>query len=99
MAHLEKLSFFSGGNLVRVELVCMQYNISDSQALFCFVFVLRMASIDILFLCSVGQEKTWLCSYFAFKFYAKINAFVLIKKSVLYFSFNFIRVLAFPIFK
>ena len=47
---------------VRVELVYMQYNISDSQALFwCFAIVLEMASIDTLFLCSAGQQA-WLCS-------------------------------------
>ena len=34
MTHFEKLSFYNGGNLVRVELVSMQYNISESQALF-----------------------------------------------------------------
>ena len=47
---------------VRVELVCMQYNISDSQALFwCFVLIiLRMASLDTIFLCSVGQQaRIW----------------------------------------
>ena len=33
------------------------------------------------------------------KFYAKIKAFVVIKKRVLYFSFNFTRVLASPILK
>ena len=41
---------------VRKELVCMQYNTSVSQALFCFaLIILRMASLGILFLCSVGQ--------------------------------------------
>ena len=62
MTHFEKLSCCSGGNLVRVKLVYMQYNISDSQALFCFVLILRMASLDTLFLCSVEQQA-WLCSY------------------------------------
>ena len=44
-------------------LVYMQYDIRDSQALFwCFVLViLRMASLDTLFFCSVGQQA-WLCS-------------------------------------
>ena len=37
MTHFQKLSFCSGGNLVRVKLVYMRYNISDNQALFCFV--------------------------------------------------------------
>ena len=45
---------------VRVELVDMQYNISDSQALFCFVLmILRMDILDALFLCSVEQQA-WL---------------------------------------
>ena len=61
MTHFKKLLICSGGNLVTVELVYMQYNISDSQALFCFVLILRMASLDTLFLCSVGQQA-WLCS-------------------------------------
>ena len=56
MTHFEKLLLYSGGNLVRVELVCMQYNLRGSQALFCFVLILRMASLDTLFLCSVGQQ-------------------------------------------
>ena len=49
--------------LVRVELVYMQYSISDNEALFwCFVLnILRMSSSGILFLISVGQQ-TWLCS-------------------------------------
>ena len=44
-------------------LVYMQCNIRDSQALFwCFVLViLRMASLDTLFFCSLGQQA-WLCS-------------------------------------
>ena len=62
MRHFEKLLFWSGGNLVRVELVYMQFNISDSQALFCFVLILRMASLDTLFLCYVGQQALF-CSY------------------------------------
>ena len=42
---------------VRVELVYMQYNISDSQALFwCFVIVLEMARIDTSFLCSADSK-------------------------------------------
>ena len=49
-------------SLVRVELVYMQYNISDSQVLFwCSVFIiLEIASLDTLFLCSEGQQA-WLC--------------------------------------
>ena len=41
----------------------MQYNMSDSQALFLCsaLIILRMAILDILFLCSAGQQ-TWLCS-------------------------------------
>ena len=36
---------------MRLELVYMQYNISDSQALFwCFVIILEMASLDTLLL-------------------------------------------------
>ena len=46
-----------------VELVYMQYNISDSQALFWYfvLIILKMASLDTLLLYSVGQE-IWLCS-------------------------------------
>ena len=37
-------------------------NISDSQALFWYsVIILEMASLNTLFLCSVG-EQIWLCS-------------------------------------
>ena len=40
----------------------MQYNISDSQALFwCFAPVLRIAKLDTLFLYSVGHRIY--CSY------------------------------------
>ena len=48
---------------VRVELIYMQYNISDSEALLsCSVFtILEMASLDILFVCSARQQA-WLCS-------------------------------------
>ena len=48
---------------MRVELVYMQYNISDSQALlWCsVVIILGMASLDTLFLCSKGKQA-WLCS-------------------------------------
>ena len=60
MTHFEKLSFCGGGNLVRVELVYMQYKISDSQVLFYFVLILKTDSLDTLFLCSVGQQA-WLC--------------------------------------
>ena len=59
MTHYKKLLFYSGGKLVRVELVYMQYNLSDR--LFCFVLILRMASLDTFFLCSVGQQA-WICS-------------------------------------
>ena len=42
---------------VKLELVYMQYNISDSQALFwCSVIILEMASLETLFLCSAGQQ-------------------------------------------
>ena len=61
MTHFKKLLICSGGNLVTVELVYMQYNISDSQALFCFVLILRMANLDTLFFGSVEQQA-WLCS-------------------------------------
>ena len=46
-----------------VELVSIQYNINDNQALFwCFdLFILRTASLDTLFLYSVRQQA-WLCS-------------------------------------
>ena len=42
---------------MRVELVYMQYDISDSQALFwCSALIIwQMASLDTLFLCSAGQ--------------------------------------------
>ena len=65
---------------MRVELVYMQYNKSDSQALFwCSVLiVLEMASLDTLFLCSAGQQ-VWLCSYLVFKVFTKTKTFVLIK--------------------
>ena len=47
---------------VRVELVYIQYNISDNKAFFwCFLLVLIMASQDTLFLCSGGQQAS-LCS-------------------------------------
>ena len=79
MSHFKKLLFCTGGNLVGVEPVYMQYDISDSQALLCFLLILRMVSLNTLFLCSVGQQA-WLCSYLVFKLYAKIKAFLLIKK-------------------
>ena len=41
ITHFEKLSFCSGGNVVRVKLVYIQYNIGDSQALLCFVLILN----------------------------------------------------------
>ena len=58
ITHFEMLLFSSGGNLVRVELVYMQHlqYKCDSQALFCFVLILRMTSLDTLFLCSMGQQ-------------------------------------------
>ena len=34
MTHFEKFSFFRGGNLVRIKLIYMQYNISDSKVLY-----------------------------------------------------------------
>ena len=54
---------------MRVELVYMQFSIRDNQALFsCFVTViLRMASLNTLFLYSVGQQA-WLCSQLALIF-------------------------------
>ena len=41
-------------------LVYMQDNVSDSEALFwCFVFIiLRMASLDTLFFCSVAESAS-----------------------------------------
>ena len=46
----------------RLEVVYMQYNISDSQGLFwCSVIILEMASLDTLFWCSAGQQA-WFCS-------------------------------------
>ena len=59
MTHFEKLLFCSGDNLVTVELVYMQYNISDSQVLFCFVLILTVASLDTLFLC----QNQGFCTY------------------------------------
>ena len=61
MTYFEKLLFCGGGNLVGVELVYIQYNRSDNQVLFCFILISRMASLDTVFLCFVGQE-IWLCS-------------------------------------
>ena len=57
----------------------LQYNVSDSQALFWYfvVIILRMAGLETLFLCSAGQQ-VWLCSKFALKFFAKIKALVLV---------------------
>ena len=48
---------------MRIELVYMQYKISDSQELFwCSVLIiLEMVSLDTLFLCSAGHQA-WLCS-------------------------------------
>ena len=63
-----------------VELVYMQYNISDSQALFSSfaLTILKMAGLDTFLLCSVGQQA-WLCSWLVVKFFTKIKAVVLIK--------------------
>ena len=50
--------------LRRVELVYMQYNISESGSVLMFFFiVLRMASLstDTLFLCPVGQQVGLCC--------------------------------------
>ena len=64
MTHFKKLSFGSGGNLGAVELVYMQYNISGSQALFsCFVFILRMTSLDTLF-CRTANMALYFLSLF-----------------------------------
>ena len=65
---IKKLSYVK----VRVELVYMQYSISDSQALFrCFVLIiLRMPSLGTLFLRSVGQQA-WLCSLLVLNFLPK----------------------------
>ena len=55
---IKKLSYVKW----ETKLVYLQYNISDSQALFwCSVIILEMASLDTLFLCSAGQQA-WLCS-------------------------------------
>ena len=61
----------------RTSLHAVQYK---WQTLFwCFVLIiLRMASLDPLLLCSVGQQ-VWLCSYLVLKLFAKIKAFALIK--------------------
>ena len=53
----------------QIELVYMQWTISESQALFwCFVLIilLRMASYDTLLLCSVGQQA---CFFFHLKLF------------------------------
>ena len=64
---------------MRVELVYMQYNISDSQVLFwCSVISFEMASLDTLFLCSARQQA-WLFSYLVLNFFTKTKAFVLVK--------------------
>ena len=96
MTHYKKSSFCSRGNLVTVKLVYMQYNISDSQALLsCFFLILRMPRRFVLW----NSKPGFVCYQLALKFYAKIKAFVLIEKSVLYFSFTFTRVIASPILK
>ena len=64
MTHFKKLSFCNGGNLVTVELVYMQYNINDTQALFlCFVLILTMASLDTLF-CGTASLALYVLSLF-----------------------------------
>ena len=59
-------------------LVCMQYNISDSQALFwCFVLIiLKMARPDTLLVCSACPNL--FLALFKF-FFSKIKGFVLTK--------------------
>ena len=54
----------------------MQCNISDSQALFwCFaLIILRMATLDTLFLCFVGQQA-WLCFQLVLNFFCKNQGF------------------------
>ena len=48
---IKKLSYVK----CETKLVYLQYNISDSQALFwCSVIILEMASVDTLFLCSAS---------------------------------------------
>ena len=63
---------------VRVEIVYMQYNISDSQALCCFVLIiLRMAGLNtVLMFCRTASLALLL--FFLFLL-AKIKAFVRIK--------------------
>ena len=65
---------------MRVELVYMQYNISDNQTLiWCSVLViLRVTNLATLFLCYMGNQG-WICSWLVVNFFAKIKAFVLIK--------------------
>ena len=65
---------------------------SDTQTLFwCFVLIiLRKASVDNLFLCSVGQQA-WLCFYLFLKFFYQNQGFcsykiVLIRKECNYVS-------------
>ena len=62
MTRFKKLSFCSGGDLVTVELVYMQYNINDSQALFsCFILILRMTSLDT---CGTASQALYVLSLF-----------------------------------
>ena len=57
---------------MRVELVYVQFNISDTYDLFwCSVLIiLEMVRLDILFLYFAGQQ-TWLCFYLLLNFLAK----------------------------
>ena len=59
----------------------MQYNIVTARLCSdcsCVPIILTMASLDSLFLCSVGQHIV-ICSELVLKFFAKIKAFVLLK--------------------
>ena len=71
---------------MRVELVYMQYNLSDGQALFwCFaLIILSMVSLYTLFLCSVWQQA-WFCFQLVLKNFCQNQGFCsYIKKSVWY---------------
>ena len=91
MTHFKKLSFCSGGNLVTVELVYMQYNISDSQALFsCFVLILRMASLDTLF-CGTANLALYVLSLFL-NFMSQNQDFCTYKKECTLHEFTFMNI-------
>ena len=60
------------------------------------VLFLWMANLDTLFLFSVHSKLGFVLSL---NFFATIKAFVLVKNSVLYFSFSFTTVLTSPILK